>query len=105
MDALTAEAGTAAMAGGGAEVDIGIEGMTCASCVGRVERVLKQVPGVSGVSVNLATERARVAFAGPPDTAAVARAVEEAGYDVPVSEFDLNVQGMTCASCVGRVER
>ncbi|WP_149536700.1 heavy metal translocating P-type ATPase [Siccirubricoccus phaeus] len=105
MDALTAETGTAAKAGGGAEVDIGIEGMSCASCVGRVERALKRLPGVSDVSVNLATERARVTFIGAPDTAAVARAAEEAGYGVPVAEFDLNVQGMTCASCSGRVER
>jgi Cu+-exporting ATPase len=105
VDALIVEDGTAAKAGSGTEVDVGVEGMTCASCVGRVERALKRVPGVSGVSVNLATERARVTFVGPPDTAAVARAVEEAGYEVPVAEFDLSVQGMTCASCSGRVER
>ncbi|PWC26749.1 heavy-metal-associated domain-containing protein [Teichococcus aestuarii] len=105
MDALTAEAGTAAKAGDGAGVDIGIEEMSCASCVGRVEQALRRVPGVSDVSVNLSTERARVAFSGPPDTAALTKAVEGAGYDVPVAEFDLNVRGMTCASCSGRVER
>ena len=43
--------------------DIGIGGMTCASCVARVERAIAKVPGVAGVSVNLATESARVTWA------------------------------------------
>ena len=44
-------------------VDIGIGGMTCASCVSRVERALKKVPGVTEASVNIATESARITFA------------------------------------------
>ena len=56
-----------------------IEGMTCASCVARVEKALKAVPGVNGASVNLATERASVQGAGI-DSAAVLAAVERAGY-------------------------
>ncbi|MET0540307.1 MAG: heavy metal-associated domain-containing protein, partial [Variovorax sp.] len=43
-----------------AMVDISVGGMTCASCVGRVERALRQVPGVTSATVNLATESARV---------------------------------------------
>ncbi|MRW87599.1 heavy metal translocating P-type ATPase [Pseudoduganella sp. FT26W] len=54
--------------------------MSCASCVGRVERVLAAVPGVDKVSVNLATEMARVESAGPVDFAALAQAVDKAGY-------------------------
>ncbi|WP_154589670.1 heavy-metal-associated domain-containing protein, partial [Bordetella pertussis] len=50
--------------------------MTCASCVGRVERALKAVPGVSDAVVNLATERADVRFAGAPDVGAAVQAVE-----------------------------
>ena len=63
-------------------VDIGIGGMTCASCVSRVEKALKKVPGVDTASVNLATESARIAFA-PSDQmeARLRRAVRDAGYE------------------------
>ena len=82
-----------------------IEGMTCASCVGRVERAIRKVSGVSSASVNLATERAEVTFAAQPDAPAVLRAIEEAGYSVPDSAVELAIEGMTCASCVARIER
>ncbi|WP_229257762.1 heavy metal translocating P-type ATPase [Duganella margarita] len=59
---------------------IKIDGMSCASCVGRVERVLAAVPGVDKVSVNLATEMARVESAQPVDFAALALAIDKAGY-------------------------
>ncbi len=81
-----------------------VEGMTCASCVGRVERALRGVPGVDGATVNLATEVADVHGAAL-DAAAVAGAIENAGYRVARREVDLRIEGMTCASCVGRVER
>jgi Au+-exporting ATPase len=80
-----------------------VEGMTCASCSGRVERALKAVPGVTDASVNLATARAEVAGTADPD--AVIAAVRAAGYAVPLTATELSVEGMTCASCVGRVER
>ncbi|WP_195827825.1 heavy-metal-associated domain-containing protein, partial [Bordetella pertussis] len=63
--------------------------MTCASCVGRVERALKAVPGVSDAVVNLATERADVRFAGAPDVGAAVQAVEQAGYAVAASTMEL----------------
>ncbi|MBP2298894.1 heavy metal translocating P-type ATPase [Azospirillum picis] len=88
-----------------AELDIGVSGMTCASCVRRVEKALSRVPGVAAVSVNLATERARLSFTGRPDARAAAEAVEAAGYGVERQEVDLSVTGMTCASCAGRVEK
>ena len=81
-----------------------VEGMTCASCVGRVERALKAVPGVQSASVNLATERAEVTGAAV-DRALLVKAVEDAGYDVTSLPVDLQIEGMTCASCVARVER
>ena len=81
-----------------------VEGMTCASCVGRVERALKAVPGVQSASVNLATERADVTGTAV-DRALLIKAVEDAGYDVPSRPVDLQIEGMTCASCVARVER
>ena len=83
--------------------------MTCASCVGRVERALSAVPGVASAQVNLATERASLALQADADAAAVQgqviAAIEKAGYSVPAGQLELSVQGMTCASCVGRVER
>ncbi len=86
-------------------VSLPIEGMTCASCVGRVEKALKAVPGVNQASVNLATERADITFAGTPDVAAAVQAVQKAGYAVAETTIELSVTGMTCASCVGRVEK
>jgi P-type Cu+ transporter len=66
--------------------DLAIGGMTCASCAARIERVVGRLPGVAGVSVNLATEKARVSFTGEPDVPAVIRAVENAGFTAtPVS--------------------
>ncbi|WP_223529695.1 heavy metal translocating P-type ATPase [Pseudomonas sp. BF-B-26] len=81
-----------------------IAGMTCASCAGRVERALSKVIGASAVSVNLATEQARVQ--APSDSLpALMDAVQQAGYSVPQHSLELSIDGMTCASCVGRVER
>jgi Cu+-exporting ATPase len=82
-----------------------IEGMTCASCVGRVERALRKVPGVAEVSVNLATETATVGTDAGADRSAVVAAVRSAGYEVPGTRVELAIEGMTCATCVGRVEK
>jgi Cu+-exporting ATPase len=81
-----------------------VDGMTCASCVARVERAVAAVPGVQGASVNLATESLTVRGA-PALAGAVGEAVVRAGYQVPRQTLTLAVEGMTCASCVGRVER
>ncbi len=63
-------------------IDIGIGGMTCASCVARVEKALKKVPGVAEVSVNLATETARIQVAGSENIdAKLRRTVRDAGYE------------------------
>ena len=91
--------------GTGSALSIPVEGMTCASCVSHVEKAIAKLPDVAKVSVNLATERADVAFAGKPDAAAVVRAVEGAGYGVPEMTVELGVEGMTCASCVAHVEK
>ena len=84
---------------------LAIEGMSCASCVGRVEKALAAVPGVTQASVNLATEVAKISSDTPIPLAALQAAVEKAGYTVAQREIDLNIAGMTCASCVGRVEK
>ena len=86
-------------------LNLQIEGMHCASCVGRVERALRGVPGVAEASVNLATEQAQIRLAAPVDRAALVEAIQGAGFDVPRAVVVLSVSGMTCASCVARVER
>jgi P-type Cu+ transporter len=62
-------------------IDIGIGGMTCASCVMRVEKALKKVPGVDSATVNLATESARIEVHDPDMEARLRRAVRDAGYE------------------------
>lgn len=86
-------------------VSLQVEGMTCASCVGRVETALKKVDGVQSASVNLATERADITLAKPVDRQVLIQAIERTGYDVPASTVELSIEGMTCASCVSRVEK
>jgi Cu+-exporting ATPase len=87
-------------------ITIPVTGMSCASCVRRVERALAANEGVAEASVNFASEEASVAYhpetTGPDD---LIRAIRDAGYGADVRETTLGVTGMTCASCVGRVER
>ena len=88
---------------------IAIEGMSCASCVGRIERALLDVPGVIEAIVNLATERVDVSTSPPTGRQDLVKAIEDAGYTVPtvptVPTAELSIEGMTCASCVGRVAK
>ncbi|WP_176100211.1 heavy metal translocating P-type ATPase [Burkholderia cepacia] len=102
-----------------ASIELDIDGMTCASCVSRVEKALAKVPGVKRASVNLATERATVDVTADVTAARLAEAVKQAGYGAtPVAgaaippaastapaDLELDIDGMTCASCVGRVEK
>jgi Cu+-exporting ATPase len=80
-----------------------LSGLTCASCVTRVERALRAVAGVQDARVNLASETAQVD--GDAPLAALAAAVEHAGYGLRRRELRLKITGMSCASCVGRVEK
>ncbi|MCA8097728.1 heavy metal translocating P-type ATPase [Burkholderia contaminans] len=103
----------------GTIIELDIDGMTCASCVSRVEKALAKVPGVTRASVNLATERAIVDAAPDVTAARLAEAVKQAGYGAtPVAgaaipptastapaDLELDIGGMTCASCAGRVEK
>lgn len=84
---------------------LAIKGLSCASCVGRAERALVAVPGVISAHVNLATERADVRAAAHVERLCLVKAIEQAGYEVPHQQIDLAIEGMTCASCVGRIER
>jgi len=86
-------------------LEIPVLGMTCASCVGRVEKAIRAAPGVKSATVNLAAERARVEFDDSGSPAAVTQAIRAAGYEPIERTLELKIGGMTCASCVGRVER
>ncbi|PQJ35945.1 copper-translocating P-type ATPase [Salinibacter sp. 10B] len=96
---------TSAPAAEGRRLTLPVEGMSCASCAQRVEGALANVDGVTGASVNFATERAEVSV---DDSEACVRelveAIEDSGYDVRTAETTFTVQGMSCASCVSRVE-
>ncbi|MBZ5711771.1 heavy metal translocating P-type ATPase [Nannocystis pusilla] len=112
MSSTATIARTATPEDAGAHAELPIEGMTCASCVVRVERALKAVPGVQAAHVNLVTGRARVVFDGAAVTqAALTRAIEGAGYAVPgpaaaeTTSIELPIAGMTCANCVRRIEK
>ncbi|HEU4495386.1 MAG TPA: heavy metal translocating P-type ATPase [Rubrobacteraceae bacterium] len=87
-------------------ITIPVTGMTCASCVRRVERVLSKKEGVAEAGVNFAAEKATVVYdpevTGPDE---LIEAIRGAGYGADVREASFGVTGMTCASCVGRVER
>ncbi|PRE09370.1 heavy metal translocating P-type ATPase [Burkholderia multivorans] len=122
-DAMAAQGKHEGAPGAAATVLLDIDGMTCASCVSRVEKALAKVPGVTHASVNLATERATVEASADVSAARLVEAVEQAGYQatpiesaraVATSEpvdhkasrsVELDIDGMTCASCVSRVEK
>ncbi|XVN74689.1 Copper-transporting P-type ATPase [Oligella sp. MSHR50489EDL] len=106
-------------------VSMSIGGMTCASCVARVERLVGRMDGVKSINVNLATERADIELdaTAPADIDAIKTVINKAGYTVEsfsrtqptASEGDranlsaqhltLDIEGMTCASCAARIER
>lgn len=87
-------------------VDIPVTGMTCAACSARVQESLSGMAGVSEASVNLAAERATIAF-DPSKTSisAFIELIEDLGYGVRIMHQNIPVKGMTCAACVGAVER
>ncbi|WP_182172444.1 heavy metal translocating P-type ATPase [Flaviflexus equikiangi] len=90
-------------------VELTIGGMTCASCVARVEKKLNRLEGVSA-TVNFATETARVEVPEGYDPEILVNQVESAGYSAAVKQrptgwLELTIGGMTCASCAARVEK
>ncbi|GBQ69464.1 cation/heavy metal transporter [Ameyamaea chiangmaiensis NBRC 103196] len=89
------------------QITLPIEGMTCAACATRLEKVLGRLEAVEA-SVNFAARRARIELAddgAAASTGAVLQAVSRAGFAVPETQIDLAVSGMTCASCAARIEK
>ncbi|MDS9467155.1 heavy metal translocating P-type ATPase [Paracoccus sp. MBLB3053] len=89
----------------GSDTDLAVSGMSCASCMGRVEKALAAVAGVSDPRVNLATGRARFRVDHPETVAKAIAALENAGYPAIPEETRLAIEGMSCASCVARIEK
>ncbi|MEN8841280.1 MAG: heavy metal translocating P-type ATPase [Octadecabacter sp.] len=85
-------------------ISLSVEGMSCASCVGRVEKGLLAVDGLTNVSVNLASETARFQIGEPEDVTKAVQALRELGYPARQADVVFNVASMSCASCVGRVD-
>ena len=87
-------------------IDLPITGMSCASCAAKIEKGLSHVEGVSKATVNFAAEKATVVF--HPSQTAVSHLIEKVrdlGYGAKVERVTLPIQGMTCASCVNKVEK
>ncbi|MGK7655059.1 heavy metal translocating P-type ATPase [Roseovarius sp. B08] len=87
------------------ELRFSVQNMSCASCVGRVERALLALPGIDEVNVNLAAETAQVRIDSDARIPEVIGALDNAGYPARTQTVRLNVSSMSCASCVGRVDK
>ncbi|WP_172298000.1 heavy metal translocating P-type ATPase [Pseudoruegeria sp. HB172150] len=87
------------------DLTLHIQGLHCASCVGRAEKALRAVPGVREANVNLAAETGQVAFDAPATAGSFVDALAKTGYPAEVADLTLDIQNMHCASCVGRVEK
>ena len=86
------------------QISVQITGLNCAGCVGRAEKALAAIPGVSEASVNLATAKGQVQAAPDLEPAVLVSALERAGYPAALSRVSLDIEGLSCASCVGRAE-
>ncbi|MDA3858589.1 MAG: heavy metal translocating P-type ATPase [Roseovarius sp.] len=84
---------------------LSVQNMSCASCVGRVERALSALPGVSDVRVNLASETVQAQVEAPVSISKIMAVLDQAGYPARRQSVRLNVASMSCASCVGRVDK
>lgn len=90
------------------KIDIPVTGMTCAACASAIERSLSKIAGIKNVVVNFTAERATVEFFDPnnkPAIQPIIEAIKSEGYGVATVRMDFAVKGMTCAACVGAVER
>ncbi|MDO5528163.1 MAG: heavy metal translocating P-type ATPase [Paracoccus sp. (in: a-proteobacteria)] len=86
-------------------IELSLEGMHCASCTSRVERILNARRGITGAKANLLTHRVRLDLGPDADLAGAADALGKAGFTPQLQTTALAIEGMHCASCTGRVER
>lgn len=81
-----------------------VQGMSCASCVRRVETALAGMPGIADVRVNLALATVDAAFQAPATRNSIAETLQNAGYPTVTEKQSFSVEGLSCASCVARLE-
>jgi P-type Cu+ transporter len=90
----------------GLSINLPIQGMTCAACSTRLEKVLNKLPGILDARVSLATESASLDLdTGDTGVNEVVAAIAKAGFSVPTELIDLEISGMTCAACSSRLEK
>lgn len=92
----------------GSGIELPVTGMTCAACATSVEKALLRINGIEKAAVNFSAERAGIEFADPGKPVSlpvIIAAVKEEGYGVASAKMSFAVRGMTCAACVGAVER
>ena len=88
------------------QIELPVQGMTCASCVARIEKGLSQQNGILEASVNFAAEKVRITF--DPDRVQVPDfigTIQDLGYQSPLEKVAIPIRGMSCASCVDKIER
>ncbi len=85
-------------------VELPISNMHCGGCVGRVDRLLTQIAGIDAVAVNLATETAQISYQAAGDLVGALGQLDKAGYGAATDHLSFDIQGMQCATCVGRIQ-
>ena len=86
------------------KINLPISGMSCASCVNKVDKKLNAIDGVQA-NVNLAAEKADINAPASFSSTALQQALDELGYTSHYDQFEIDIIGMSCASCVGKVEK
>ncbi|PIE12660.1 MAG: copper-translocating P-type ATPase [Rhodobacterales bacterium] len=89
----------------GNEISFTLDGLSCAGCVGRAEKALRAVKGVTSADINLASEKATVRMTAPAEAGGLAKALSDAGYPARIATVSLDVDGLNCAGCAGRSSR
>src|SRR5208337_1998677 len=90
------------------KIDLPVTGMTCAACSSAVEKGLQRIKGVTNAAVNFSAEKATIEFSDPKKPlplSIIIETIKGEGYGVASVRMDFAVRGMTCAACVGAVER
>jgi Cu+-exporting ATPase len=108
MSATTADPASPAPQGSPAagRIDLPVAGVTCSACATRLEKALNAVPGITGATVDFATQRASVNFdRGALGASDISAAIGRAGFEVPTQAYSFPVEGMTCSACAGRIEK
>ncbi|NOZ24946.1 MAG: copper-translocating P-type ATPase [Nitrospirae bacterium] len=90
---------------GAVRVELPVTGMTCASCTATIEKALASLEGIREANINFASQKAFVSYdPGLIGMGQIIKVIKDSGYDVGSEKVTLKIRGMTCASCVSKVE-